>query len=187
MLRVSVCGIALLLTKLLRLSKTRRKRAVPEDWATSETFRSFSPVNKSDRSYAGARTVSLDPSGDLALFGGSDGNAGIFSISQNKLIQELSVGSSVTDSLWAGNRTVIGTAAGTVKIFEDGNELTSFSGHAGEVTGLALHASGEILASVGVDKSYILYDLISSTQLLQIFTTSGKPAVDSFIYTFNDS
>ena len=187
MLRVFVCGIARLLTKLLRLSKTRRKRAVPEDWATSETFRSFSPVNKSDRSYAGARTVSLDPSGDLALFGGSDGNAGIFSISQNKLIREFSVGGSVTDNLWAGNRTVIGTSAGTVKIFEDGNELTSFAGHAGEVTGLALHASGEILASVGVDKSYILYDLISSAQLLQIFTNSGKPAVDSFIYAFSDS
>ena len=97
------------------------------------------------------------------------------------------MGSSVTDSLWAGNRTVTGTSAGDVKIFEDGNELASFSWHAGEVTGLALHASGDILASVGVDKSYILYDLVSSAKLLQIFTNSGKPAVDSFVYTLSDS
>ena len=103
------------------------------------------------------------------------------------MIQEFSVGSSVTDSSWAGNRTVTGTSAGTVKIFEDGNELASFSGHAGEVTGLALHASGDILASVGVDKSYILYDLISSAKLLQIFTNSGKPTVDSFVYPLSDS
>ena len=129
----------------------------------------------------------MDPSADLALLGGSDGNAGIFSISENRVIQEFSVGSSVTDSLWAGNRTVTGTSAGTVKIFEDGNELASFSGHAGEVTGLALHASGDILASVGVDKSYILYDLTSSAKLLQIFTNSGKPTVDSFVYPLSDS
>ena len=95
--------------------------------------------------------------------------------------------SSVTDNLWAGNRTVTGTSAGTVKIFEDGNELASFPGHAGEVTGLALHASGDILASVGVDKSYILYDLISSTTSLQIFTNSGEPIVDSFVYPLSDS
>ncbi len=176
-----------MLTKILRLSKTRRKRAVPEDWATSETVQSFSPLNRSKPLYAGARTVSLDPSGDLALLGGSDGNAGVFSISQSKMVQEFSVGSSVTDSLWAGNRTVTGTSAGTVKIFEDGKELASFSGHAGEVTGLALHASGDILASVGVDKSYILYDLISSAKSLQIFTNSGKLIVHSFVYPLSDS
>ena len=103
------------------------------------------------------------------------------------MIQEFSVGSSVTDGLWAGNRTVTGTSAGTVRIFEDGNELASFSGHAGEVTGLTLHASGDILASVGVDKSYILYDLISSAKSLQIFTNSGKPTVDSFLCRLSNS
>ena len=102
------------------------------------------------------------------------------------MIQEFSVGSLVTDSLWAGNRTVTGTSAGTVKILEDGNELASFSGHAGEVTGLAVHASGDILASVGVDKSYILYDLTSFAQSLQIFTNSGKPIVNSFVYPLID-
>ena len=96
------------------------------------------------------------------------------------------MGSSVTDSLWAGNRIVTGTSAGTVKIFEDGNEIASFSGHAGEVTGLAVHASGDILASVGVDKSYILYDLTSFAQSLQIFTNSGKPTVDIFVYRLSD-
>ena len=103
------------------------------------------------------------------------------------MVQEFSVGSSVTNSLWAGNKTVTGTSAGTVKIIEDGNELASFSGHAGEVTGLAVHASGDILASVGVDKSYILYDLTSFAQSVQIFTNSGKPTVDSYVYPLSDS
>ena len=163
------------LTSIFRLSKTRRKRAVPEDWTTSDTIQSFAPLNKSKSMYPGARTVSMDASGDLALLGGADGSAGIFSISQNKLVQEVSAGSAVTDTLWAGNKAIVGTSAGTIKVFDNGTESASFSGHAGEVNGLALHASGEILASVGVDKSYILYDLTASTQVLQIYTDSGKP------------
>ena len=181
-------GEILTLTIISRLSKTRRKRVVPEEWATSDTIQSFAPLHKSKSLYTGARTVSLDASGDLALLGGSDGSAGVFSISQNKLVQEFSAGSSVTDTLWAASKAIVGTSAGTVKVFENGTEVSSFSGHAGEVTGLALHASGEILASVGVDKSYILYDLSASTQVLQIYTDSGKPICYMYIgYTKTDN
>lgn len=138
-------GEILTLTIILRLSKTRRKRAVPEEWATSDTIQSFAPLHKSKSLYTGARTVSIDASGDLALLGGSDGSAGVFSIFQNKLVQEFSADSPVMVTLWAGSKAIIGTSAGTVKVFENGTEVSSFSGHAGEVTGLALHASGRSL------------------------------------------
>ena len=118
--------------------------------------------------------MSVHANGDLALLGGSDGTAGIFSISQNKLDQELPIGKPVTDTLWAGSKAIVGTSSGTVKVFENGVEVSSFSGHAGVVTALALHPSGDILASVSVDKSYIFYDLTSSVQILQIYTDSGK-------------
>lgn len=157
-----------------RLSKTRRKRAVPSDWATPEAIESFKPKQKSKALYAGGRTVSLDPSGDLALFGGANGTAGAFSLSQNKVVQKLNVGAPVTDSIWAGSKAVISTSAGTVKVFENGTEVCSFSGHAGEVTALAVHPSGDMVASVGVDKSYIIYDMVSSIQALQVSTSSGK-------------
>ena len=157
-----------------RLSKTRRKRAIPEDWATPDNISNFTPTQKSKSLYAGARTVSVDASGDLALLGGSDGKAGIFSISQNKLVQELSTGSSVTDTLWAGSKAIVGTSSGLVKAFENGTEVSSFLGHAGAVTALALHPSGDILASVGVDKSYAFYDLTSFAQVLQIPTDSRE-------------
>lgn len=159
---------------VLRLSKTRRKRAVPEDWATPDTVSSFTPTQKSKSLYTGAQAVSVDASGDLALLGGSDGTAGVFSISQNKLVQELPIGSPVTNTLWAGSKAIVGTSSGMVKTFENGVEVSSFSGHAGAVTALALHPSGDILASVGVDRSYIFYDLTSSVQALQVSTDSGE-------------
>lgn len=157
-----------------RLSKTRRKRAVPEDWATPNIVSNFTPTQKSKSLCTGARKISVDASGDLALLSGSDGTAAIFSISQHKLVQELPIGSPVTDVLWAGSKAIVGTSSGIVKAFENGVEVSSFSGHAGAVTALALHPSGDILASVGVDKSYIFYDLESSVQALQITTDSGR-------------
>ena len=99
----------------------------------------------------------------------------MYSLSENNVVHELEVGSgTVTDAVWAGDRAVFATSAGNVKIFDRGSEIASFSGHAGRVTALALHPSGDILASVGVDKTYIFYDLTTSTQALQIATDSGE-------------
>lgn len=117
----------------------------------------------------------MDPSGDLVLTGGKNGVAGVYCISKNSIIQELQVGSgTVTDAVWAGPRAVVSTSAGIIKVFENGSEMASYSGHAGAVTALAVHPSGDILASVGIDKSFILYDLTSSTQATQIYTDSGR-------------
>jgi len=162
------------LTKSIRLSKTRRKRTVPEDWATRETLQSFTPLHSPKSALVGARTFALNPSGDLALLGGSDGKAGVFSIEAGQIVQQFEAGSPITDALWVGSKAVLGTSAGAVKVFENGMEVSSFSGHAGEVTALALHPSGEILASVGPDKSYIFYDLTASVQALRVSTDSGK-------------
>ena len=162
--------------KRLRLSKTRRKRAIPNDWATPETLQSFTPVSGTKSAFPGSQNVALDASGDLVLFGGRDGKAGIFSIRQDKLVQEFQINSPITDVLWVGGKTALATSAAAVKIFENGVEAFTFSGHAGEVTALALHPSGEILASVGVDKTYIFYDLTSLAQALQVITDSGTIA-----------
>ena len=114
-------------------------------------------------------------SGDLALIGGVEGTAGVYSTSQKKLGHELKIGpDAVTDAVWAGSRAAFATSSGLVKLFENGTEVSTFSGHAGEVTALAVHPRGDILASVGVDKSYILYDLTTSLQATQVHTDSGK-------------
>ncbi|MCJ1463524.1 hypothetical protein MMC07_002132 [Pseudocyphellaria aurata] len=156
-----------------KLSKTRRKRIVPDDWATSDVVQTFKAIDKSEPLNGSARSIPLDNSGDLALVGGVDGSAGIYSISQKKKVHEIEVGDgSVTDAIWVGERAVFATSAGNVKIFESGIEVSSFNGHLGEVAALAVHPSKEILASVGVDKSYIFYDLTSLTQATQVYTNS---------------
>lgn len=147
---------------------------MPDDWVTPETIQSFTPIQKSESLKPGAQSISLDANGDLAILGGTDGTAGVYSISQSRITHELEVGSgAVTDVLWVGSRAVIATSNGVVKIFDKGSEVSCFSGHAGRVTALAIHPSGEILASVGIDRSYILYDLTCYVQAIQISTNSG--------------
>ena len=101
--------------------------------------------------------------------------AGLYSVSQNKVVQSLKVGSGpVTDCLWWNARAVFATESGTIKIFDGASEYASFLSHAGGVTALALHPCGEILASVGEDKSYVFYDLSSLKPITQIYTDSGS-------------
>lgn len=112
----------------------------------------------------------------MALVGGVDGVVGVYSFAQKGVAQTLKTDGPVTDATWAGNKAVVGSATGSVKVFENGNEVASFASHAGEVTAVTVHATGDIVASVGVDKSYVLYDLSTNAVITQIFSDAGREA-----------
>ncbi|KAL8760197.1 MAG: hypothetical protein Q9199_000220 [Rusavskia elegans] len=157
-----------------RLSKTRRKRPVPADWITADGLNTFAPKETSDTPCTNARSLAVNASCDALLLGGSDGKVGVYSVSEKAITEELNAGSAqVTDTIWIGTKAVASTSTGNVIIFESGREIASFSGHAGEATAIASHPSGDILASVGVDKSYIFYDLTSNTVATQVLTDSA--------------
>ena len=159
------------------LSKTRRKRPVPEEWATGDDISSYAPKVTSKPFFKGGTSVAVLESGDLALVGSVEGAAGVYSVSQNKMVQTLSSGGgSVTDTLWAGDRPVISSTTGKITVFSphSDTELITFDTHAASVTAIALHPSGDLLASVGEDKSYALYDLENLRPLTQVPSESSK-------------
>ncbi|TVY29408.1 Pre-mRNA-processing factor [Lachnellula hyalina] len=153
-----------------KLSKSRRKRPVPQGWADTEAVEKFNITTASKPLYPGASAIAVDEAGELVLSGGSDGIASVYSIADNKVQQTLEAGAAITDAVWYGSQPVVSTSSGTVKVFGDG-EIT-FTSHAGKANGLALHPSGDILASVGVDKSFVLYDLQAGKAVTQIYTDS---------------
>lgn len=157
------------------LSKSRKKRPVPATWATVEQIQEYTATQSSEPTYPGAKFISLNKSGDVALVGGADGLAGIFSIAENKLVEPIVVGDgAITSGVFYDAQPVFATSTGAVKVF-DGNKPTAvFTKHAGACRGLALHPSGDILASVGVDKSFVIYDLAQSKAVAQIYTEFGK-------------
>ncbi|KAK6361612.1 hypothetical protein TWF730_005331 [Orbilia blumenaviensis] len=157
------------------LSAGRRKRPVPADWAVPDTIGSFTTVSSSEPLYPGGASVSLNSSQDLALVGGVDGVSGVYSISENNLSRVLpSQDGAITDAAWWGARPITASASGVVRLWEEsGNESISFERHAGKVSGICAHPSGHLLGSVGVDKSYVLYDLAASKAVSQVYTDAA--------------
>ena len=96
------------------------------------------------------------------------------SISKQQIVQTLKVGAPVTDTVFAGSTAVVASSSGSVKFFDNGVETASFDAHAGETTAVVVHPAGDIVASVGVDKSYVLYDLATSSVVTQIYGNAGK-------------
>ncbi|KAL4782239.1 WD40-repeat-containing domain protein [Aspergillus varians] len=159
------------------LSKSRRKRPVPEGWATSEAISAYKPAESTDPLYPGGKVLSVNSSGDLALVETAEAAVGVFSLSQRQNIHTLQTNGPVTDAIWAGEKAVIASSTGSVQVFESGKEIANFNSHAGAATGLALHATGDIVASVGSDKSYVLYDLTTNVVIVQNFSDASLLSV----------
>lgn len=155
-----------------RLSKSRKKRPVPEGWATAEDVSSFAVSTESAVPVESPTTLSVEEG--YAAVGGAKGEVAIYSIEADKVERSLQIDEPVTDSVWRGSRVAFATAKGSVKVQENGSEVAAFSDHAGPATGLAFHPCGDILASVGSDKSFTFYDLVDLKRVTRVFTDSCR-------------
>lgn len=105
------------------------------------------------------------------LCGDSDGTIGIYDLNQGAFTTRASLGSgSILDGTWADDKAVVATSSGAIIITQDGAIEGKLRQHAGPATAVATHPCGTIIASVGVDKSYTLYDVHNTRVLTQIFT-----------------
>lgn len=82
----------------------------------------------------------------------------------------MKAGSPVTDTKWWDSKAVVATSSGAVKIFENGDEIAQLGSHAGAATSIALHPSGAILASAGMDKRFMFHDLSTFKMVSQVYT-----------------
>ncbi|KAF2873640.1 WD40-repeat-containing domain protein [Massariosphaeria phaeospora] len=174
-----------------QLFATRRKRPIPEEWTSGEVVSTFDVTQSTEHLYPGSSSFALNETGKLALLGGSDGVAGVYSIPEQNVLHVMQCGSAVTATTWWGSRAVVGTSSGAVKIFEAGNEIAQLGPHAGAVTSVNLHPNGTILASSGVDKRVMFYDLSTFTTVSQIYTeveiTCSAFHVDGALYFVGSS
>lgn len=156
-----------------QLMSTRRKRPIPVEWATAETISTYRVSSTVDVRCPGATFLRVNEAGTSALVGGKTGDVRIVNDGSDAVVDIVSGGEPVTAGAWVGFRVAVGTASGKVKIFDGDQESMEFHPHAEDVTGLAVHPGGHLLASASLDKSYTIYDLESHTILTQVSTTSG--------------
>ncbi|KAF2719773.1 PTPLA-domain-containing protein [Polychaeton citri CBS 116435] len=161
-----------------RLSATRRKRPVPEDWATGDNITSYDVQKQADTQFTGAKTLAADETGDFFLTGDSDGSIGVYDLAQSAFTTRTSLGAgAVLNGAWCGDRPAVATSSGAVVIVQEGQVQAKFSQHAGAATAVAAHPCGDVLASVGVDKSAVLYDVQNGKVLTQVFSDSELSSV----------
>ncbi|KAK4227742.1 WD40-repeat-containing domain protein [Podospora fimiseda] len=156
------------------MQRRREKRPAPEGWASPDEVASFQQASYSDLSVSQAS--SLDVEANYAAIGGFDGKVDIYSIEENNVERSLDIGEPVTATVWTGSKVILGTSKGTVKVFDSGSEAASFQIHAGAVTDLAIHPGARLLASAGVDKSFVFYDLETLQKVSHCYTDSALTA-----------
>jgi pre-mRNA-processing factor 19 len=129
---------------------------------------------ESSNSLPVSETTSLGVEGSYAALGGLKGEAAIYSIDADKLERQVPINEPITDTLWTGSKVVFATSQGSVKVYEGGSEAAQVSEHAGPGTALSVHPGGKILASVGSDKSILLYDLENLRRVSRAHVDTGK-------------
>ena len=107
------------------------------------------------------------------ILGGKTGEAHLVSVPKGKVTHEYQIKGAVTDVALSGSKVVLASSKGLLCVYDGADLVSEFKQHAGKVAAVAVHPSGDILASVGEDKSIVLYDILGAQVATQIFTTSG--------------
>ncbi|KAG4301973.1 hypothetical protein PCK1_001949 [Pneumocystis canis] len=142
------------------LSSNRRKRRIPEDWTTIEQIKQLKL----------SKTICPFKS-DLNVIAVTDLGTMILAASKNIIkiycgMEETSTYSlkcddgDITCGLWINELPAVAKSDGTICIYTSLNgDSKKISTHQNKVTAIALHPSGDILASVTVDGEWALHDL----------------------------
>ncbi|KAJ2823421.1 hypothetical protein IWW50_003789 [Coemansia erecta] len=169
------------------LSKSRMKREVPaglvsvDAWKTARESQVVESLHSTTK--PGLTSLELDTSGDLALTGGMDNHAEVYSRSRDQTLATLKGHTKkVTAAVWVGaggleQRIVTGSADKSVRIWSpkagnaDGTNVRAIGWtkdciikhHAAEIAGVAVHPCNEYVASASVDGSWAVHSMDGAT------------------------
>lgn len=107
-----------------------------------------------------------------AALGGLKGQSATYSIEVDKLEREIPVEEPITATLCTANKVIYATSQGSVKAYEGGEKVADVTEHAGAATALSAHPGGQIVASVGTDKSLVLYESQAMKRVARTYTDS---------------
>lgn len=140
---------------------------------TGEEVAEFATESSTSLPFSQVTALTVQEEGSYAAISSAQGETAIFSVDEGKVERQLAVNEPVTDEIWTGTKLIVSTAKGSVKVYDSGKEIASLTEHAGAATALALHPSGDLVASVGADKLVVFYHLESFTPVGRCYTDSG--------------
>lgn len=153
------------------LSQGRRRRPIPEGWISPDEISSLNPETSNSLPVPEATSIAIE--GAYAAIGGLKGQAAVYSIEADQLERQVQVEEPIIDTLWKGSKVIFASYSGAVKVFEAGSEAAQATEHAGPATALSVHPGGQILASVGSDKSVVFYELETLRRVSRAYADSA--------------
>ncbi|CAN0172769.1 unnamed protein product [Pylaiella littoralis] len=160
--------------KWKELSKKRKKRAMPDDLASTETVSAWEEVSSNTlhkTSPKGVTCLDLHPSKpNLVLTGGVDKTAIVFDRDTQAQVATLSGHTKrVTDVCFHPTKELLLTSSvdKTARVWKAQEEGDGggykvahvLDDHDGEVVGATVHATGDLMATASKDKSWAFYDI----------------------------
>jgi len=175
------------------LSKTRKKRAVPEGHATQEQIAKYSeqsahPIHAASK--PGILTVSVsakDPSS--VVTGGADGAVMVFNKGTGKVTGTLSghkkkitqvIAHPTQDLVFSSSADK--TARVWSKSGSDWATACQVTCHKDEVSGITLHASGDYFVTASKDSTWAFHDIASGSCLVQKEDNEVKKGFSSTVF-----
>merc|ERR1711907_43128 len=180
-------------TTSAKLSKTRKKRAVPDGHASSEDISRYQeqgshPIHAASK--PGILCVDIDPKDQsLACTGGVDGNVMVFNKKSSKVVATLAGHKKkVTRTLFHPEQQAIFTASAdkTARVWsQSGGEWapqSQLTCHKDEVSDATLHATGDFLVTASLDQSWAFHDIATGKCLVQKADDGAKKGFHSAMF-----
>lgn len=162
------------------LTSTRRKRVMPEGWASRGDIESLAQTVKTKQHFNLASDLALDPTGSKALSGGGKSRVGYIDVESGELHELPAASAIVTSVCWTSSSSfVAGTRSGTVDIYDNDAVAQSVSVHEGQITSVRLLPVGHIvLAVAGKERAWALVDVNSYQVVGGPWVLDGQGEID---------
>ncbi|KAL7423644.1 hypothetical protein Q5752_001225 [Cryptotrichosporon argae] len=178
------------------LSATRKKRKAPAGYANADAVRGYTQIAHVPSMHAtkpaGITALDLSASGNVALTGGADKAVQVFDLAEQKVLGTLKGHTKEVKHVAfvpsSGDEPALAVSAAadkTVRVWgAEGGAWSAkhkIGGYKGEVVGLAVHPSGQYVASASADSTWALHDLETGKPVATYAALEGIDA-SSFSY-----
>jgi pre-mRNA-processing factor 19 len=155
------------------LSSQRKTRTVSPDLRSSESISHLAHKSSYPVSTSPLKALDVHSSGSLILTGSEDGSAQILNVRDGKILGSLKASQSAVNAVRFHTNYDLcftGSADKTVKFWNTshyGCVKTLDRVHSDQITGLALHATGDYLVSCSYDRTWAFTDINTGVVLSQ--------------------
>ncbi|KAK0609749.1 Diaminopimelate epimerase-like protein [Bombardia bombarda] len=164
------------------LTKGRKKRPIPEGWATPEQIATLHLARKTEtQDHHSTSLATVDDvrgaGPEYLASGGLDGILGIYDskFDVESRLHSIDVKSQITALAFSKNDTnklIVACADGNIQLYYEGQAAHVYKSHIGPVTGIALHPGARFFASVGRDKSFVFYEDTTTKEVMKGYASS---------------